>query len=106
MVLNRDLTFQLLDANQEVSHHGKWEPTEWLELHFYYRSDDQYRNFRILDVTRNKLVLEQIWAYVGDKEIEEPVKVELLRLPELEKPESAFNMNWDFVFDRSKISRP
>lgn len=105
MVLSRDLTFQLLDGNQEVNHYGRWESAGyygWPGLYFYYRSDDQYRRFEILGVTRDRLALEQTWAYVGDEEIEEPVKVELLRLPELGKPESAFDINWEFVFDRSE----
>lgn len=103
MVLNRDLTFQLLDADQEVNHHGIWRPGR-SDLMFYYRNDDhdQYRNLRILELAPDKLILEQTWAYAGDEVIEQPVMVELLRLPELEKPESAFDINWDFVFDRSK----
>lgn len=108
LVLNRDLTFQLFNANQEVTHRGKWEPFagyEWPGLSFYYLSDDQYRRFQILEATHDKLVLEQTFAYVDDKKIKEPVNVELRRLPDLEKPENALDINWDFVFDGRKNLR-
>lgn len=104
LILDGDLTFKLRQGGDMAVHNGRWGPPvyHWLDLSFYYHNADQHRSFEVIQLERERMLLKQTWAYVGGVEIDKPVKIELLRLPQLEKPESAFDINWDFIFDRKE----
>jgi hypothetical protein len=81
LYLHRDLRFELRNQN-EIKHTGRWLPPDYYgnAITLNYDGGDQLRILGIQEFAGDRMLLEQMNAYIDNQEIIQMLKLELRRL--------------------------